>query len=486
MKFSYQQFEDEFVTSMEELEQAVRDQDHLKTIAYLKFLSRSYYEINYKFSDDRLEEILKQMSMSLLGETKILHSDEKTVAFYDSFGLAERGLSDVYVSGMAKSGYCVAWIMHCNAPDLEKIQQRYHGNEKISFHIIPKCPIVDRMWYLKSCMEKIAPRHVFYYGKPQDICGLGVIATITGDVTRYLVDLTDHAFWLGTCAVDYVIGFREYGYNVATQLRNIPSEKMIILPYYPQSRKEYPFEGMPFDVEQYEYVFSGGSPYKIEGDGENTYQSIVEYILTNYPKMKFVYAGNGSNHILEYLKVTYPEQFVHIAERRDLDEVLKRAKFYLGTYPLNGGLMVQYATQNRCIPISLIEEAGLPQDPRTWLLNPESIHFVFEKKEELLLVVDRLLTDPEYYQQMRAGLENQIITENEFINQLRHILEEKKTSFPKQTMTIRMERFLEIYRQRANYELFCKLIYNFGNVWVKKRYPEIVERMAAEKQRETL
>ena len=478
MEFSYKTFEDEFVSSMAELEQAFRAKDHLKTISYLRFLAKSYYVLNCKFKDDRLEEITREISLDLLGETKIANNKDETVAFYDGFGLAERGLADIYVSALVKLGYRVTWIMHFNAPNLETLQKRYMSNENVFFRIIPKSPILERMQHLQRIIQEIAPHHLFFYSSPWDICGIGSISTVTGDVTRYLIDLTDHAFWLGKCSADYFIGFRNWSYNVEKQLRGISSEQLIILPYYPYSRTQYPYEGMPFDTEKYEFIFSGGGPYKIEGD--SSYQEMVEYILTNHPEIKFVFAGNGTNPILKYLKETYPDQFFKINERKDLDEVLKHAKLYLGTYPIGGALMTQYAIENKCIPLCLaLNPNSIGGDPKTFLLKPDKAHFVFYKKEELLSEVDKLLIDNEHYNKMHANLSGQVISEKEFTEELQRVLTEHQTKFKKQDMPVNLDRFLAVYKQRADYKIFCELIRDSHNDWIKRKYLEIIEKMEA-------
>ena len=107
--------------------------------------------------------------------------------------------------------------------------------------------------------------------------GIGAFSTVKGEAVRFLVDLTDHAFWLGKCASDYVIGFRNVGYNVAIKYRKFNEDQVVLLPYYPEKRENYSFEGMPFDIKKHEFVFSGGSVYKIEGS--QLYENMVRYIL---------------------------------------------------------------------------------------------------------------------------------------------------------------------------------------------------------------
>lgn len=485
MKISYQDFEKEFSDSMVELEEAFQKRNYLKTISYLRFLTRSYYIINYKMADDRLEEITQQISFDFLGETTISNSNPDTVVFYDGFGQIDRVTERNCVNALDKLDYKVVWVVHINAPELEEIQQYCEGKENVSLRIVPKSPVMERMRFFQTIIKEIAPKHLFFLTKPWDICGIGVFSTIKGDVTRYLLDATDHAFWLGKCAVDYIIGGRDWGYNVAKQLRGIRPERYLFLPCYPTSRTQYPYEGMPFDEEKYGFIFSGGAAYKIEGD--TAYQEMVEHILTNHPEIKFVFASNGTNSILEYLTEKYPDQFFHIDERRDLDEVLKHAKLYLGTHPITGGLMVQYPIVNHCVPLCLVDEPGsIMMDPRSFLLQPEKVNFVYKSKEALLAELDRFLDDEQYLEQARTKLDGLVISEEEFTEQMQRLLTEHRTKFKGKEMSINLDQFLATYKRRADYKMFCNIIYNSHNDWIKRKYPEIIEEMDAKKRDGTL
>ncbi len=478
MKFPYVFYKKEFKNRMRELENAFQKGDVLKTVCYLKYLSNFCYSINCKLTDDRLEEITKEISLKYLGHTTIETSHKDKIIFYDNFGLANRGLANIYVKALEKMGYKIVWILYAYAPDVNEIQEMYKEKENISFRIIPQKPILERMKILRDIIKEVSPQNLFVYTQPNDADGVGTISTIEGKISRYLIDLTDHAFWLGKCAVDWVIGFRNYGYNVAVQYRKISSDKIIILPYYPDSRSEKPFNGMPFDTEQYEFVFSGGSPYKIEGD--TAYKEIVEYLLKKYTFIRFVYACYGTNQTLEELKEEFPDRFFKIDERNDLDEVLKHAKFYLSTYPIGGGLMIQYALQNECITLSLCDEDCVISDPKSFMLYPEKVNFVYYNKADLLAEIDHLMCDEKHYVNSKSNIKQQVISEDDFITQLGYILNKKKTRFSPTLQQIKMEPFMEIYKKNATYEQYCKIIFESRNKWIYKKHPIIVRKMKNE------
>lgn len=481
MKFPYYFYKKEFIKRMEELEEAFKENDTFKTVCYLRYLCHFCYMINYTFSNDRLEEITKEISIKYLGNTKIQKTKEDTVAFYDGFGLLNRGLANIYVNALEKLGYKIIWILYSYAPELNDILRKYEDRDHISFVVIPKRTILERMEVLRDKIKEISPRYLFVYTNPEDVCGIGTISTITKGVERYLIDLTDHAFWLGKCAVDWFIEFRDYGFNIGAQYRKILPDRMITLPYYPATREKYAFEGFTFDVKKHPFVFSGGSSYKIEG--KTTYEEMVRYILKKYKDIKFVFASNDENETLKKLCEDFPKQFFHIAERKDLDAILQHAKFYLSTYPITGGLMTQYALQNQCIPITLCDEIMGETDPKTMMLEPQKVNFVFYKKEDVLLEIDRLMSNESYYLKRKAELENQIISEEEFIRQLNCLLKYKETEFKKIPQDIDVKKFLAVYRDNATCKRYCEMIYNSRNKWIYKKHPLIVR---GEKIRETI
>lgn len=68
-----------------------------------------------------------------------------------------------------------------------------------------------------------------------------------GCMKRYQINLTDHAFWLGAHAFDYVLEFRDFGANVSRQYHHIAPHKILKQPYYPYIDRTLSFQGFPFE-----------------------------------------------------------------------------------------------------------------------------------------------------------------------------------------------------------------------------------------------
>lgn len=457
----------EFKKITADMEQAYQKKDYEQVVCCTKFLTNFYYQVNYKLADDKLEKLISDTAFQYLGTTYLHASNDKIVVFYDGFGLAARGLSNIYVKALRDLDYQVVWIIHEYAAEVKKIVKRYQNDEKIIFELVPKLHIMDRMKYLQNLLLKYMPGNIFIYTTPNDVEGIGVFSTVEGNAKRYLIDLTDHAYWLGKCAADYFVGFRNYGCNIAMQYRGIEKEKMLILPYYPEKREANEYKGMPFGDK--EYIFSGGSVYKLEGD--DTYKNMVVHILNKYPQLYFVYAGdNGESETLDELGKCYAGRFFRIAEREDLDEVLQHAKFFLATYPISGGLMIQYALQNGCYPLCLCHD--VESNPGTWLLNSEKIDFVFYSTCKLYEKVDLLMKDDAYYQSEKEKLGGFVISDKEFTENLQMILQSQKTSFDVKREKIDLKEFLETYKKNMTCQKFYTAIDKSNNKWLLEKYKE--------------
>lgn len=467
---SLELFVREFEQSYNDLLEAYNIGNINKTLCMLRYITNGYYQTNYKLYDEDIERITVGVAKKILGRTRIDKSED-TICFYDGFGLLERGLAKIYIEALRKTGYKVVWILYDYLPDIDLIKEEYSTYENVEVIIIPKLTIVDRMKELRNVVKKNAPKHIFIYTKPDDVGGIGTLSTVRGDVSRYLIDLTDHAFWIGKCATDYVIAFRNLGCNIERKFRGFDNQQIIFLPYYPCERTEYVYQGMPFP-DTCEFVFAGGAAYKIEG--RNAFSNIVEYILTKYKKMKFVYACSTKNQQLERLEEKYPNRFFVIDERKDLEQIMKRAKFYLSTYPIGGGLMIQYAAQNRCIPVSLVDKETKVNNSDTVLLRPEILSSSRTSEKEVFDLIDQIMTDDDFYNKMVDATEGQVISSTEFEENIKLLLTKKRTKYIFQYEEVNMDAFFSIYRKRMNRAMFNKMVKDSRNQWVYERHPEII------------
>jgi hypothetical protein len=123
---------------------------------------------------------------------------------------------------------------------------------------------------IKSISSKIIdfkPEKAFLHLYPSSVVAVTVWNSLK-EVIRYQINLSDHAFWLGTKCINYSLEFRNYGCTVSYEKRNLSEDKLLIQPYYPIMQCES-FIGFPQHIaDDAIKIFTGGSYYKMYGKSD--------------------------------------------------------------------------------------------------------------------------------------------------------------------------------------------------------------------------
>ena len=311
------------------------------------------------------------------------------------------------------------------------------------------------------------PKYFFLYSTPNDVVGTVIMYKYDGLVTRYQINLTDHAFWLGAKCIDRCIEFRDYGAKVSNKYRGISKEKIVKLPFYPEMHHERPFQGFPFDVrENMKVFFSGGALYKTLG-GNGKYYQIIEKILSRHTDTIFWYAGSGNDAELKKIIDKFPGRAFFTPERSDLFQVLKHSRFYLSTYPICGGLMYQYAASSGRVPVTLYFD----ECTDGFLINQDKIGVEYHTVDALYEEVDRLLDDDNYFREREQQMYNCVMTETEFDRKLELIIREEQPKDDIKYSELITDSFRSEYLKRicdsdinvafANRDYMCSIFIHF-------------------------
>lgn len=230
------------------IKRTMRQKKYEKTLASISLAARLQYEWNQNYTDVFLEDVICDLSDKLRSDVMIRWKPkQKVVLFYDAFGYDTRGLAMIYLNALGKLGYQIVYVT-CDAvkgeqPEIDKIVEEYnifrvfYNNDMLYTDILNK---------LQKVVEQYCPSIAFLYTLPYDSVGIILFMQMQNIVTRYQIDLTDHAFWLGVNAFDYILEFRNYGASVSYNYRGIKKEKIILLPYYPYVDETIEFKGLPF------------------------------------------------------------------------------------------------------------------------------------------------------------------------------------------------------------------------------------------------
>lgn len=415
------------------------------------------YRLNCVYVDEDLEGILKKAATDyIIHQNGSADLRRDTVVFYDEFGFDTRGIALIYLKALCENRYNVIYITRSYREGkfpliLELLEQ--NKNNKIIY--LRRGSYKEETQNVLQIIGSSNASAVFVYDYPQGIVGSLVPNVLQGTgVISYKINLTDHAFWLGARATDYVIEFRDFGASISKFYRGIEESRLIKLPYIPYIDESVEFQGFPFEVGDKKVIFSGGELYKTIGEG-NLYYKLVETILIRYPDVLFWYAGNGDSTQLTLLMEKFPERVFHTEERRDLYQVMKHCYFYLNTYPIVGGLMVQYAVKAGKIPMTLLHG----DEGKGVLLDAEALKCEYKDMDELLEQVDRIMVDLDYLRMLETNTGIQIISWKSFSDNIRNILNVYNTDYNIVFQKQDLYSFVKIYIKKFDVNSIRKIIY---------------------------
>lgn len=457
---------DEIISNIyEKINENVKKSRFENALNLISLSSDILYNYNQIFYSNKLENTIEYISFKLLNKTKIRKLDINTVLFYDGFGLDTRGLAQIYIRALVEK-FKVIYICKDNRinriPIIKKLVLE-SGGEVVA---LPSNNNIDAIYELKSIVDCIKPGSIFMYAYPSDVIIPTILHHYKGVINSYQINLTDHAFWLGAKAFDYCIEFRDYGAFISNKYRNIDKNRIKLLPFYPIIDYEQEFLGYPFEYQKdKKIIFSGGSLYKTFG-GNGEYYKIVRYILKNHKDIIFWYAGSGDKTEIVKLINDYPNRVFITEERKDLYQVLEHCYFYLSTYPLFGGLMLQYAAMAKKLPITL-----RTHNLEGFLINQEKYGFIFDSCVDLCNMVDKLIDDEEYTKIVSSKLDEAVIKPEDFNKDLYKIVVEQESNHEISYKEVDVSKFLEIFYNQFDETKLCDIIASHRKVCVFKNFP---------------
>lgn len=431
---------------------AVKRKNYEKALAALSACASVLYAYNQRYTDDELEDMLLQIgcetvtiSPSFIPATQ---KEVQTVLFYDGFGLDTRGLAITQTVPIVKNGYKLVYVTDAKAKNRQPhLKQELDGYDVEFEYIDFRKGNTHAITELNEIFQKHNPEAAYFYSTPWDVAGTVVFNRYVGLVTRFLLDLTDHAFWVGVNAFDYITNSRAMGAYIEHVHRKIPMEKMIRTRGYLYINEKIEMTPLPFDTQRYRYVFSGGSLYKTHGDPDNYFYKGIEHILTSFDDVNYVYVGEGDTSKLEGLMQKYPNRVYYFHERGDFYKLIQGAVFYLNTYPMFGGLMMRYAANAKKIPLTLRHN----NDSDGLLPEQGKLGIEFETYEEWIGEMDKLLSDEEYRKRKESVLATTVFSQKQAIELRKRILETHTSGIELTFEEFDTTKFRQEYIDRLDY-----------------------------------
>ena len=427
---------------------------------------------NQHYTDEYLKKCLHSIQKRVLKTSfKKEETDSKTILFYDGFGRDQRGLMINYMEALMALDYRIIYVTCSLAkrkqPTLAKVSE---GKNIVWEYLSFPQKYFTLIQELNELFIKYRPAKAFLYMIPYDIVGSIVFDHYEGIVERFMISMADHVC-SGIYTIDYCLEFRDYGANVSRLYKGIAKEKLIKIPYYPYIDFSLPFSGFPFAEKGCKVVFSGGALYKTF-DSENTYYRLVKSILEYDEKVVFLYAGDGDDSELKKLMDDFPGRVWHIPERKDLYQLLRHSDLYLNTYPLVGGLMIQYAAIAGKVPVTI--ESGIELDDI--LSNQKECSYIFNNAEEALQEIYKLLDNEKYAQQKGQELMQRVMGKKEFDHAVKMAVLEHTKVYEIQEKNVSVDDVMKQHLDAFDFKELQRIIIKDEHWELRKYFPMLFLR----------
>lgn len=440
----------------------------------IEFMADTLYSNNITFSAPKLEKILKEIAHIKYNNKDVKWSkNENKIIFYDYMAMDTRGVARIYLRALMEMGYEILYITYVGKISNRHTESELQAYEKAEIYKITARDPLEVSSRIINKAKVFGASKILVHTHPKDAKGILALYAMEGNIQRYMVNITDHAFWLGSAAIDHSIEFRSYGYSVSNNYRKIPEEKLMILPYYPVTfNMKTEFGGFDFPYEGKKLILSGGTLYKIKGSKK--YYEIIKYIIDNYDDTIFLYVGNGDNsEFMSFIKKnSYENRVFYSKERDDFNEIFKRCYFYLSTYPINGGLMTLYAAINSKIPLTLYnKKSSLLTDSTGLFARNPGQSFSSDSLKKICRIIDILFADKVLKVELEDKLCKSVITPDEFRRELSNGLITGNTMFTACEFPVNRELIRKIYINKQNYRNYCLRFAEYEDIKVKKCLP---------------
>lgn len=382
-------------------------------LKYLNAAARTAYTFYIGFTDEEIEAMLKQLSGRV--QKRETFEGKPRCVFYDTFSQDAQGLTMQYVDAIIAAGWEMLYLTEFGLEDPRSVRLKQTLND------YPKAKVVsvprnlsgmNKAQYVYDTIMDYAPDKLFMHIHPSAVEAVTAFYALPKEITKYQINLTDHAYWVGAGCLDYSFEFRDYGASLSVGRRGIPKDKVLLMPYYPMM-KETRFEGFPKELDGKVKIFSGASFYKII-DENDTFFKLNKAILDANPQTVTLFAGGGDMAMLKGLIEKYGLQgrFIPIGQRNDIFECYKHSDIYLSSYPQFGALMAQFAA-HASLPILAYanSKSGIVEEV-ICQKHKESITFI--DMDALVTESVRLVNDQEYRKQRGQAMRDCVIDVAEF------------------------------------------------------------------------
>lgn len=417
----------------------------------IKTASKIAYNFNFTYTDTILENYIKEISEIHIKKHKDSFKPIKNrYVFYDSFGYDNKGLTQQYIKTLIKLDVEFLYILENENNQCVNIIEEIKSYTRAEIYIVPQCKKqIDKSLLINNKILEYRPEKVFLHIAPWSVEAL-IVFYSHKFYTKYLIDLTDHAFWLGSDVADYYLSFRSYGEYISSVYRGIPITKIMRQNYYPII-SEQKFKGFDFETKGKVVIFTGGTYYKMYGENDQFIKIIVSICRKN-PNVIVVIAGSGDSSPLDKMIIDYNlfKQVYLIGNRSDISGVFENIDIYLNTYPIIGGLMSQYAVV-KDKPLIGYSSKNIPCNKAEGLFINHNIKFTYDDIDDFHSEMDKMISSKNYRDNKVLEYRNIVPSEDDFFKTFNDNIENSRTINCIENMEyFSMEKFMSLYISMEN------------------------------------
>lgn len=401
---------------------------------------------NFILYDKEMEEMLSEVGLKVLGDFAP-YEESGAIVLYDSIAIDNMALSYQYLAALSKMEIPLYYIIYSDKFATNGCRLKKLACSSENCHLIEvnrTDDYMNDMRHIKEIIADIKPSKILLHMSNNDVVGTAVFSNI--NCTRFYINHGDDQFWLGMCALDYIIEFRGMGLDTSLKYRNALKKQCLVNPYYPIIDNTG-FAGFEFKIpEGAVKLFSGGRFVKVYAEN-GKFLDVVKNILLNNDSAFFIFAGSGDKTpMLRYIYDNgLKDRWKVIDYRKDLYGVMKNVDIYLGTYPQSGGLMTQYAVVAGTPIVEMdTKNGGVAED---LLKNTYGLKITMTEWPEYFDLVAKLIDDSEYRREFSDKLRQSVYVQEDFENNLKQIINENTSAVScvmrDNNVKLRAERLLE-------------------------------------------
>lgn len=410
--------------------------DPAKALRYLDTYATIAGQFNLNYSSETMESLLAKLSRQCIRTVPEYHGDPDRWVLYDDF-CTTYVLGLQWLEAMASSGKRILYI---TTRDTTKEGRRKNIMDRVAEYpnvesiVIPKGRMFQRAQAVYDAITGFrASKVVLHKFATRSVSNL-VLPSLPEGVKRYIINLSDQTFWLGTRAIDYCLEFRPFGASVSLKRRGLKKEQLLMVPFYPADDRNE-FAGFPPEcTEDKVIVFSGGDYYKTL-DESRMYWQLVKEMLERFPEVVFLFATKnipeGDREIKKFIADNHFEgRFIYIRFRPDIFQVFAHCDIYMGTSPTSGSLMSQLAAIN-AKPILQYYAPGTPDDEteQAICIN-QRFPISFNDKDAFMKEAERLIKEAGYRTEIGQRLKEAMMQPQQFNQVVLDTLTSDRTQFP--------------------------------------------------------